>query len=74
MTIHQLEEAIGNQYDNGRYTPLGADGGVLKYIMVDVNGQKYRASITLDLTTGDVYNLTTKEVVMTVNFNERGEQ
>ena len=48
MTQPQLEEAICNQYDNGRYSPLGADGGVLKYVMVDVFGKKYNASITLD--------------------------
>lgn len=44
----ELEKAICNQYDNGRYRPLGADGGVLKYIMVNINGQWYNASITLD--------------------------
>lgn len=48
MTNHQLEEAIAHQYDNGRYSPLGADGGVLKYIMVNVDGKTYNASITLD--------------------------
>ena len=48
MTTHQLDEAIGNQYDNGRYQPLGADGGVLKYIMVSINDKVYNASITLD--------------------------
>ena len=48
MTQQQLEEAIANQYDNGRYSPLGADGGVLKYIQVVISGTAYRASITLD--------------------------
>lgn len=48
MTQSQLEEAICNQYDNGRYRSTGADGGCLKYIMVNVNNQWYNASITLD--------------------------
>lgn len=48
MTTAQLEIAIANQYDNGRYRPLGADGGTLKYILVDVNNKIYRVSITLD--------------------------
>lgn len=48
MTTAQLDEAICHQYDNGRYMPLGADGGVLKYIMANIEGQWYRASITLD--------------------------
>ncbi len=48
MTTAQIEQAILSQYDNGRYSPLGADGGALKYIMADVYGTKYRASITLD--------------------------
>lgn len=48
MTQAQLDEAITNQYDNGRYSSLGADGGCLKYISVDVYGKKYWADITLD--------------------------
>lgn len=48
MTTHQLEEAILSQYDNGRYSPTGADGGVLKYVLVNVNGKTYNANITLD--------------------------
>lgn len=48
MTQSQLDEAIANQYDNGRYSPLGADGGVLQYIATNVNGKEYWASITLD--------------------------
>jgi hypothetical protein len=48
MTTHQLEEAICNQYDNGRYRPTGADGGALRYILVNVDGKQYHASITLD--------------------------
>jgi len=48
MTQMQLDEAITNQYDNGRYSPLGADGGCLKYISVGVNGKRYWADITLD--------------------------
>lgn len=48
MTDHQLDEAILHQFDNGRYSPTGADGGVLRYVLVNVNGKKYHASITLD--------------------------
>lgn len=48
MTQAQLTEAIESQYDNGRYSGMGADGGVLKYIMVNIDGQWYSASITLD--------------------------
>jgi len=48
MTQAQLDEAIATSYDNGIYTPTGADGGALRYIMVNVNGQWYNASITLD--------------------------
>lgn len=48
MTTHQLEEAITNQYDNGRYSPLGADGGSMKYIRVIVDNKTYWADITLD--------------------------
>ena len=44
----QLDKAVAHQYDNGHYSPLGADGGVLKYIQVAINGTAYRASITLD--------------------------
>lgn len=48
MTQAQLDEAICHQYDNGRYISTGADGGVLKYVLVNVNGKQYSASITLD--------------------------
>lgn len=48
MTQHQLNEAIANQYDNGRHMPLGTDGGALKYIRVVINDTAYSASITLD--------------------------
>lgn len=48
MTIHQLDEAIAHQYDTGRCSTLGADGGVLRYILVNINGTYYNASITLD--------------------------
>jgi len=48
MTQMQLDQAIAHQYDNGRYSPLGADGGALKYIAVVIDGIKYSADITLD--------------------------
>lgn len=48
MTQAQLDEAICNQYDNGRYSPTGADGGALRYVLVNVDGKRYHASITLD--------------------------
>lgn len=48
MTQAQLEEAVVNQFDNGRYTSTGADGGVLRYILVKINGDDISASITLD--------------------------
>lgn len=47
MTQHQLEEALCNQYDNGRYSPMGADGGALRYVLINVNGKTYNVSITL---------------------------
>lgn len=48
MTVKQIEQAIERQYDAGRYRSTGADGGVLRYIMVNVDGTWYNASITLD--------------------------
>jgi hypothetical protein len=48
MTQMQLDEAITNQYDNGRYMPLGTDSGALKFIRVVINETAYSASITLD--------------------------
>lgn len=48
MTTAQLEIAICNQYDNGRYSSLGADGGALKYISVVIDGNQYWCDITLD--------------------------
>ena len=48
MTTTELEQAIVNQYDNGRYTTLGADGGSLRYIMVNIYGINYWCDITVD--------------------------
>lgn len=46
--IKEIEQAVLSQYDNGRYVPLGSDGGVLQYIQVNIYKDTVRASITRD--------------------------
>mgnify|MGYP006971765919 CR=1 FL=1 len=47
--IQQAEKEILTKYKNGNYSPLGADGGSLKYIMIGNDyGTATRASITID--------------------------
>ncbi len=47
--IIELERAILTNFNNGNYSPLGADGGCLKYITCPTNGRgRARASITTD--------------------------
>ena len=36
------------EYKEGHYNPLGADGGVLKYISCTIDDKNVHASITLD--------------------------
>ena len=46
MTL--TEKEVIENFEKGNFSPLGADGGVLKYILCNTTEGTARASITLD--------------------------
>lgn len=43
-----IEKQVEKNFASGNYQPLGADGGVLKYILCNTEQGQARASVTLD--------------------------
>lgn len=52
--IQQIEKDVMQNFKSGNYQPLGADGGVLKYILCNTEAGQARASITLDSEIADI--------------------
>lgn len=46
--VKELEKEVLENFNNDNYSPLGADGGCLKYIYCNTKYGLARASITLD--------------------------
>ena len=54
MEIETIEKEIIQNYENDRFSPLGADGGVMRYILCNTKEGTARASITLDSEIGEI--------------------
>ena len=48
QNIQEIEREVLTAYDNGKYMPLGADGGALSYVLLGDYETGTRASITTD--------------------------
>ena len=57
-----MENKIIEQYEQGHYNPLGADGGVLKYISCTIDNKIVHANITLDSEIGEIRKIWALEI------------